>query len=83
MTPRPREADMSKARGPDGLDVETVDIVREGEWFVATVEGTNLASQGKDVPEALENLAEVVALHDEGVPDDATAPEPDAPWFDG
>jgi len=76
-------ADVSRARDPDGPTVGTVDIVREGEWFVATVEGTNLASQGKDVSEALENLAEVVALHDEGVPDDAEAPEPNAPWFDG
>ena len=73
---------MSRAHSRDDPDVDTVEIDREGEWFVATAKGTNVASQGKSVPEALADLAEALRLHDEGVPEDVEAPEPDAPWFD-
>jgi predicted RNase H-like HicB family nuclease len=73
---------MSQTHPQDGLDVDTVEIARDEEWFVASAKGTDIASQGKTVPEALENLAEALQLHEEGVPDDLEAPEPDAPWFD-
>ena len=73
---------MSRVHPRDGPDIDTVEISREGDWFVATANGTNVASQGRTVPEALANLAEALRLHDEGVPEDVEAPEPDAPWFD-
>jgi predicted RNase H-like HicB family nuclease len=73
---------MSQTRSPADYDVDTVELTDEGDWIVAKATGTNVASQGKTVPEALANLAEALELHAEGVPEDAEAPEPDAPWFD-
>jgi len=73
---------MSRVHSRDGPDVDTVGIDREGEWFVATAKGTDVASQGRTVPEALANLAEALRLHDEGVPEDVESTEPDAPWFE-
>lgn len=73
---------MSKTHSQDGGDIAAVEISREGEWVLATAAGTDIASQGKTVPEALVNLAEALQLHAEDVADDEEAPDPDAPWVD-
>ena len=41
----------------------TVIIKKEEEWFVATCLENNIASQGKTLDEATENLKEAIALH--------------------
>ena len=40
----------------------TVKIEQEEEWYVATCFENNIASQGKTVNEAMENLKEAIAL---------------------
>ena len=40
----------------------TIIIKREEEWFVATCIENNIASQGKTIDEATENLKEAIAL---------------------
>jgi predicted RNase H-like HicB family nuclease len=40
----------------------TIIIRREEEWFVATCLENNIASQGKTIDEAIENLKEAIAL---------------------
>lgn len=72
---------MSNAHLGDEVDPATVIIEREGDWYVARDETTGVASQGRSRPEALENLAEALALHDEPIPDDIELGEPDVPWF--
>jgi len=42
--------------------IGTIIIKREEEWFVATCIENNIASQGKTIDEATENLKEAVAL---------------------
>ncbi|MCL2154571.1 MAG: type II toxin-antitoxin system HicB family antitoxin [Leptospirales bacterium] len=41
----------------------TVIIKREEEWFVATCLENNIASQGKTIDEATENLKEAISLY--------------------
>ena len=41
----------------------TIIIRREEEWFVATCIENNIASQGKTIDEATENLKEAIALY--------------------
>ena len=41
----------------------TIIIKKEEEWFVATCLENNIASQGKTVDEATENLKEAIALY--------------------
>ena len=45
----------------------TIIIKREEEWFVATCIENNIASQGKTIDEAIENLKEALALFYEDV----------------
>ncbi|WP_083899992.1 type II toxin-antitoxin system HicB family antitoxin [Haloferax denitrificans] len=74
---------MSEARTPD-TPKETVTIVRDGDWFVATDEATGVASQGKTRHEALAMLAEAIELHESPLPadtDKGSGEIPDAPWF--
>ena len=40
----------------------TIIIKREEDWFVATCLENNIASQGKTIDEATENLKEAIAL---------------------
>ena len=40
----------------------TIIIKREEEWFVATCIENNIASQGKTIDEAIENLKEAISL---------------------
>jgi predicted RNase H-like HicB family nuclease len=40
----------------------TIIIKREEEWFVATCLENNIASQGKTIDEATENLKEAISL---------------------
>jgi len=42
--------------------IGTIIIKREEEWFVATCIENNIASQGKTIDEATENLKEAIAL---------------------
>ena len=46
----------------------TIIIKREEEWFVATCIENNIASQGKTIDEAIENLKEALALFYEDEP---------------
>ena len=46
----------------------TVFIKKEEEWFVATCIENNIASQGKSIDEATENLKEAIALFYEDEP---------------
>ena len=41
----------------------TIIIKKEEEWFVATCLENNIASQGKTIDEATENLKEAIALY--------------------
>ena len=41
----------------------TIIIKKEEEWFVATCIENNIASQGKTIDEATENLKEAIALY--------------------
>jgi predicted RNase H-like HicB family nuclease len=42
---------------------ETVVIKKEDEWVVATCLENNIASQGKTIDEAIENLKEAITLY--------------------
>lgn len=57
---------MSSQKGERPPDASSVTISRDGEWFVAIDEATNVASQGRTRPEALANLAEAMELHEGG-----------------
>jgi predicted RNase H-like HicB family nuclease len=41
----------------------TIIIKKEEEWFVATCLENNIASQGKSIDEATENLKEAISLY--------------------
>ena len=41
----------------------TIKIEKEENWYVATCFENNIASQGKTVDEAMENLKEAIALY--------------------
>ena len=47
----------------------TIIIKKEEEWFVATCLENNIASQGKTLDEATENLKEAIALRYENEPE--------------
>ncbi|HBU11801.1 MAG TPA: type II toxin-antitoxin system HicB family antitoxin [Clostridiales bacterium] len=51
----------------------TVVIQQEENWYVATCLENNVASQGKNIEEALANLKEAVALYYEDNTDDISA----------
>jgi predicted RNase H-like HicB family nuclease len=53
---------MSRAHVPNGDDNASVDVSRDGDVYVAVLEGAELASQGRTVAEALSNLAEALRL---------------------
>ena len=46
----------------------TIIIKKEEKWFVATCLENNIASQGKTIDEATENLKEAIALYYEDEP---------------
>ena len=48
----------------------TIIIKKEEEWFVATCLENNIASQGKTIDEATENLKEAIALYYENEPEE-------------
>ena len=50
----------------------TIIIRKEEEWFVATCIENNIASQGKTINEATENLKEAIALYYEDEPEEKT-----------
>ena len=50
----------------------TIIIKKEEEWFVATCLENNIASQGKTIDEATENLKEAIALYYEDEPEEKT-----------
>jgi len=50
----------------------TIIIKREEDWFVATCIENNIASQGKTIDEATENLKEAIALFYEDEAEEAT-----------
>jgi len=50
----------------------TIIIKKEEEWFVATCLENNIASQGKTIDEATENLKEAIALYYEDEPIEKT-----------
>jgi len=52
----------------------TVIIKKEEEWFVATCLENNIASQGKTIDEATENLKEAIALYYEDETEKTTMP---------
>jgi len=47
---------------------DMIKIEQEEEWFVATNLENNIASQGKTVIEAMENLKEAIALYEDSPP---------------
>ncbi|ELZ77399.1 type II toxin-antitoxin system HicB family antitoxin [Haloferax larsenii] len=73
---------MSEAHAPDTPE-NTVTIVKEDDWFVATDEATGVASQGKTRSEALAMLAEAIELHESPLSavEEESVDTPDAPWF--
>ena len=50
----------------------TIIIKKEEEWFVATCLENNIASQGKTIDDATENLKEAIALYYEDEPEEKT-----------
>jgi len=48
----------------------TIIIKKEEDWFVATCLENNIASQGKTIDEAIENLKEAIALFYEDEPEE-------------
>ena len=59
----------------------TITLTREGEWWVALNEETDIASQGRTRSEALENLDDAIAGSLAALDADTPAPEPTVPWF--
>jgi len=55
----------------------TIIIKKEEEWFVATCLENNIASQGKTIDEATENLKEAIALYYEDETEKKTLPQND------
>ena len=60
----------------------TITLTREGEWWVALDEETDIASQGRTRSEALENLDDAIADSFAALDVDTLAPEPTVPWFE-
>jgi len=58
-------------------------IEEDDGWWSAVDERTGIASRGPSRQVALENLDEAVAATGAARGEDGSAPEPDAPWFDG
>jgi len=52
----------------------TIIIKKEEEWFVTCIEN-NVASQGKTIEEATENLKEAIALFYEDEPNEIMSPQ--------
>ena len=44
------------------MEIKGTIIIKEEEWFVATCTENNIASQGKTIDEATENLKEALVL---------------------
>jgi predicted RNase H-like HicB family nuclease len=66
---------------PDDPDGSVITITRSDEWFVIRDEEAGITTQGETRAEAIENLADAIALQERD-PGDDTEPEPsDAPWF--
>jgi predicted RNase H-like HicB family nuclease len=67
------------SRSPDTQEI----TIRESDgYFVARDEETGVSSQGGTKVEALQNLAEALALYEEPVLEDEDASEKaSAPWF--
>lgn len=57
---------MSTPKRETPPDSSSVSITRDGEWFVAIDQVTDVASQGRSRSEALANLAEAIDLHEGG-----------------
>lgn len=68
---------------PRRLDDNATVTLRESDgWVVARDEETGVSSQGETKAEALENLADAIALYERPEPEGEETPEPsDAPWF--
>ncbi len=49
----------------------TASLTREGDWYVAQCLEVNVASQGHDPKEALDNLRQALELYFEDQPEDA------------
>lgn len=65
----------------DDSDESVITITRSDGWFVIRDEEAGVTTQGKTRAEAVENLADAIALQERS-PEDDTEPEPsDAPWF--
>ena len=52
----------------------TIIIKKEEDWFVATCLENNIASQGKTIDEAIENLKEAIALFYEDEVEETMSP---------
>ena len=52
----------------------TIIIKKEEEWFVATCLENNIASQGKTIDEAIENIKEAIALYYEDETEETVLP---------
>lgn len=65
--------------------MQNVELTEESDWWVATHKDTNVTSQGPTRGEALQNLGEALALHDEANEElkRHSGPDnpPDVPWF--
>jgi len=53
----------------------TIIVKREEEWFVATCIKTNIASQGKTIDEAIDNLKEAITLYYEDESEEIILPQ--------
>lgn len=63
------------------VDQSTISLTRDGDWYVAKDEETDVTSQGRTRPEALAYLSEALELYEKPVPGDIKPSVPDAPWF--
>jgi len=76
------EMEENSRRSSSSIDSSDVELEASDGYIVATDTETGVTSQGEDKPEALENLAEALRLHNRPIPDEAEEPdEANAPWF--
>jgi predicted RNase H-like HicB family nuclease len=68
-------------QAPDDPDGSVITITRSDGWFVIRDEEAGITTQGETRAEAIENLADAIALQERDPEDDADPEPSDAPWF--
>lgn len=64
------------------VDQSTISLTRDGDWYVAKDEETEVTSQGRTRSAPLANLSEALELYEEALPEDVEPDVPDALWLE-